>query len=116
MDINTAYRIVDAFEAWHNGSISHEAKDSRQTARDVDRIRERYNEVKHKMGFAEAKQLAQAEFVIRLVEAPSLVAGYRGVQVFNWLIYIAFWHLEIRREWAGLWEIDLGFIHLRQFP
>ena len=39
-----------------------------------------------------------------------------AIQIFNWLIYIASWHLETRKEWAGLWEIDLGFLHLRQYP
>ena len=39
-----------------------------------------------------------------------------AVQFGRWLFYIGPWHWEIRREWAGLWEIDLGWLHLREYP
>lgn len=42
--------------------------------------------------------------------------GLISTQVGNWLVYAGPWHWETRQEWAGLWEIDLGFLHLRQYP
>lgn len=68
LSVHKAYRIVDAFEAFRNGSVPREAVDSEQTATDAEIIRERYNEIKHRMGFAEAARIAKMEFMIRMVE------------------------------------------------
>lgn len=68
MDTEKAYRILDAIEAFRNGSVPYEAIDSEQTAIDAATIRGRYNEIKHQMGFARAARIAKMEFMMRVVE------------------------------------------------
>lgn len=67
MDLATAYRIIDAFEMWRNGSVPREAINPEQTIEDVEKIRASYIELKWQMGFAEAARIAKAEFMMRVL-------------------------------------------------
>jgi hypothetical protein len=61
-------RIIDAFETW-NRDLPREAVNPAQTIADVDEIRERYTELKRKMGsVADAARIAQVEFMIRVMK------------------------------------------------
>jgi len=70
MNTEKAYRILDAFEAFCNGTTSYEAVDSEQTSKDAIAIRGRYSELRHQMNFteAEAVRIAKVEFMIRVME------------------------------------------------
>jgi hypothetical protein len=66
MDIALALRICDAFETFRNGSLPREVVRPDQTNKDVEYIRQQYNELKWRIGFAEAARQAKADFLLRV--------------------------------------------------
>lgn len=69
MEEKTVYRILDALYTFQHGAIPHDAQDDSQTIADVNAIRKRYEEIKHKVGFAKADRIAKAEFMMKVLEA-----------------------------------------------
>lgn len=63
-DIRKAKRIIYAFEAWDGGVFRADA--TQETFDDVDRLKERYQEVRRK-GFREASDAAKIEFICQVI-------------------------------------------------
>jgi len=70
MNFIDAFRIVDAFHAFREGSrsIPHGVADLDQTIEDVEGIRNYYEGIKRRVGFAEAARISKANFMMSVVE------------------------------------------------
>lgn len=72
MNFIDAFRIVDAFHAFHEGSIPRGVADLDQTIDDAKGISNYYEAIKRRVGFAEAARIAEADFMMRVVEEGGL--------------------------------------------
>lgn len=66
MTEKAAHRIIDAFDTVKTSIYPYWYTE--QMEQDVEYIRNRYNDLKWKMGFSEAMRQAQTEFILRVCE------------------------------------------------